>query len=213
MKRVSCACRPGLTVGILRILCNGLCTAHRFHIEEQENTCRVGCPDGSDSLSHFYMCPRLYDIVSALWGQADFRPRRDHLLHDLITQIVLRSLQYGITVLGIRDAFVYAHHQHRRNIENPGNFGDCMKGRIRFMTAITPAYAHAYLVTCLTRPWPATVPFKFRLPKPRARYPHLPNAGSYTSERGKVFRGRAIYTDGGTRTENGETFAGWRVIA
>ena len=26
--------------------------------------------------------------------------------------------------MGLIDAFVYAHHQHRRGIENPGNFGD-----------------------------------------------------------------------------------------
>ena len=53
----------------------------------------------------------------------------------------------------------------------------------------------------------------FRLPKPKARYPRLPNVRSSTRERGNDFRGWAIYTDGGTRTENGETFAGWSVIA
>ena len=31
MKLVSRVSRPGLTVGVLRILCNGLCTAQRFH--------------------------------------------------------------------------------------------------------------------------------------------------------------------------------------
>ena len=72
------------------------------------------------------------------------------------------------------DAFVYAHHQHHRRIENPGNFGDCMKGRIRFMTAITLAYAHTYQGTCLTRHMPAVPRLNFRLPQPKARYPHLP---------------------------------------
>ena len=33
-------------------------------------------------------------------------------------------------------------------------FGDCMKGKIRFMTAVTLAYAHAYQATCLTRHMP-----------------------------------------------------------
>ena len=75
-----------------------------------------------------------------------------------------------------------------------------MKGRIRFMTAITPAYAHAYGKN-------------FRLPKPNARFPHLPHARSTTRGRGNEFRGWAIYTDGGTRVESGETFAGWSVIA
>ena len=35
-------CRPGLTLGFLRILCNVLCTAQRFHTEGDEPTCRIG---------------------------------------------------------------------------------------------------------------------------------------------------------------------------
>ena len=31
----------------------GLCTAQRFHFEGDEQTCRVGCPDEPDSLSHY----------------------------------------------------------------------------------------------------------------------------------------------------------------
>ena len=42
MKLASRASRPGLTVGFLRILCNGLRTGQRFHIEGEEETCRVG---------------------------------------------------------------------------------------------------------------------------------------------------------------------------
>ena len=54
----------------------------------------------------------------------------------------------------------------------------------------------------------------FRLPKPKARYPHLLNARSTTRERGNDFRGWAIYfSDGGTRVENAQTFAEWCVIA
>ena len=49
MKLTPRASRPGLTVGFLRILCNGLCTAERFHSEGDEQTCRVGCPDEPDS--------------------------------------------------------------------------------------------------------------------------------------------------------------------
>ena len=39
MKLASRASRPGLTVGFLCILCNVLCTAQRFHIEGDEQTC------------------------------------------------------------------------------------------------------------------------------------------------------------------------------
>ena len=115
--------------------------------------------------------------------------------------------------MGFLDAFVYGHHQHRRSIENLGNFGDCMKGRILFMTAITPAYAQAYQATCLTRHMPAVTRQNFRLPKLKARYRYLPNDRSTTRARGNDFRGWAVYTDGGTRVVDGETLAGWSVIS
>ena len=51
MKLASNASRPGLAVGLMRVLCNGVSTAQRFHNDEQEHTCHVGCLDGPDSLS------------------------------------------------------------------------------------------------------------------------------------------------------------------
>ena len=81
------------------------------------------------------------------------------------------------------------------------------------MTAITPAYAHACQATCLARHMPGVRHQNFRLPKPNARYPYLPNARSITRERGHDYRGWAIYTDGGTRVVDGETLAGWGVIS
>ena len=125
----------------------------------------------------------------------------------------MRSLQYGIVVLGFLDAFVYAHHKHRQDSENSGNFGDCIKGRIRCMTAITPAYAHAYQATCLAQHLPGFPHHNFRLPKAKSKYPYLPNVRSITRERGNDYRGWAIYTDGGTRVVDGETLAGWGVIS
>ena len=116
MKLVSRASRLGLAVGILRILCNGLCTALRFHTEEHDHTCRVGCPQANLTLSHinYNECPRLYTYL-LLSGDTLQYFHRDHFLHDLITRVFLRSLQYGI-VVGFLDAFVHAHHQHRRGI-------------------------------------------------------------------------------------------------
>ena len=57
MKLASRASRPGLTVAFLPILCNGLCTARRFHVEGEAQTCRIGCPDEPDSLPHYNECP------------------------------------------------------------------------------------------------------------------------------------------------------------
>ena len=62
MKRVWRASRPGLLAGFLRILCNGLYTARRFHTAENDHTCRIGCPDEPDSITHHNVCPRLYNI-------------------------------------------------------------------------------------------------------------------------------------------------------
>ena len=62
MKLVSRASCPGLLVGFLRILCNGLCIAQRLHTAENDHTCRIGCPDAPDSLSHYNECPRLHNL-------------------------------------------------------------------------------------------------------------------------------------------------------
>ena len=53
----------------------------------------------------------------------------------------------------------------------------------------------------------------FRLPKPKARYPHLPNVRTTTRERGNDFKGWTIFSDGCSRVVDGETFAGWSAIA
>ena len=60
---------------------------------------------------------------------------------------------------------------------------------------------------------PAVPRLNFRLLKPEARYPHLPNIRTTTRERGNDFQGWAIYTDAGTRLVDGETSAGWGAIA
>ena len=157
------------------------------------------------TLSHYNECHRLYDIFTSFWGHATVLPQRNHLLHELITRVFLRSLQCGTLVMGSINALVYAHHQHRQGLENPGNFGDCMKGRIRFMTAITPADAHAYQATCLSRRVPAILE-KFPSPEAQSQI-SVPNARSKTRERGNDFRGWAVYTDG-VRVVDGETLAG-----
>ena len=62
---VSRASRPGPAVGVLRILCNGFCTTLRFHTEEHDHMCRVGCPNEPHSLTHNNECLRLYNIFTS----------------------------------------------------------------------------------------------------------------------------------------------------
>ena len=96
------ASRRGLAVGILRVLCNGMCTARRFHKDVEEQRCGAGCHCEPDSLclSHYNECPSLYNFVTTAWRNAAILPRGGHPFHDLITQIFLRSLQNGIVVTG-----------------------------------------------------------------------------------------------------------------
>ena len=166
------ASRLGFAVGILRVLCNGMCQAERLHVDNEEQTCRVGCPDKPECLSH-YKCPLLCDIFVTIWRNAGVHFREGQLFHDLITQTLLRSLQHGIVVMGVIDAFVNAHNYHRHNANNPGNFEDCMEGRIRLLTAITPRYAHAYQSFCrVGRPFEFPHQ-RFCLPSVKAKYPNL----------------------------------------
>ena len=67
------------------------------------------------------------------------------------------------------------------------------------MTAMTPAYAHAYRVICLTRQMPAVLSLRFRLPSAKARYPHLSIVRTTTRDGGNDFQDGTIYTDGSTR--------------
>ena len=92
MKSISRASRPGLIVGFLRIIFNGLFAAQRFHTEEHDHTCRVGCPNEPASLTHCNECHRLYNIFISFSGHAGVLPQRNHLLHDLITRVFLRSV-------------------------------------------------------------------------------------------------------------------------
>ena len=105
------------------------------------------------------------------------------------------------------DAFVSAHHKHRLDSADATNLGDCLTGRVRFMTAITLAYAHAYQTTCLAMHFPGVPHHSFRLPKPQSRYPYLPNDRFITRELGNDYHGWAICTDVGTRVVDGETLA------
>ena len=50
IRNVAQASRPGLA------LCDGMCAAKRFHADNEEHTCRVGCIDEPDCLSHHNRC-------------------------------------------------------------------------------------------------------------------------------------------------------------
>ena len=173
---------------------------------------RVGCPDEPNSLSRDNECPLLCTLFASVWGHATAPPRRPsfpRLNHPgFSTKPSIWNRGNGSSMLSSTPITTTC-----RNIENTGNFWDCMKGRIRSMTAITRAYAHAYQLVCLARYIPGVPSQKFRLLAANARYPHLPNVRTTTRERGNDFQVWAIYTDGCSRLADGETFAGWGAVA
>ena len=67
------------------------------------------------------------------------------------------------------------------------------------MTAITPACAHAYQATCLTRLIPAVQNQRFRPAECQSQISASPQ--------------HSFHTDGGTRLADGETLAGWSAVA
>ena len=54
--------------------------------------------------------------LRSVWKNADIHLRGNLLRHDFTTQVMLRSLQHGIVVVGIIDAFVYAHNARRHRL-------------------------------------------------------------------------------------------------
>ena len=208
------ASRPRVAVGILRILCNGMCTAQRFHMYGEEQRCRAGCRDEPDSLSHNNECPFLYNFVTVAWRNAAVLPRGGHLFHDLITQIFLRSLQHGIVGMGVIDTLSTPTTITAVIWKIQGTSEIAWKGEFRLLTAITPTYAHAYQSICLAgRAFLLFSIRSFACFAAKARYPNLPSSRTTTREKGNDFHGWAIYKDGGTRVSNGETIAGWGAVA
>ena len=83
--------RPGSAVGTLRVLCNGMCTAKRFHVGNEEQTCRIGCFGEPVCSSHYNRYPLLFNILITIWRNAGVQLQGDQLFHDLITQTFIKK--------------------------------------------------------------------------------------------------------------------------
>ena len=116
-------------------------------------------------------------------------------------------------MLGIFDAFVYAHNHHRHNTDNPGNFEDCMEELICLITALTPAYARAFQNLCPVGHSDAISVRERQTLRSQGQF-----IGAYqmfAQLRAEVvmsLRVELFFTDGGTHTNDGETTAGWTAI-
>ena len=83
------ASRPGLAVGLLRVLCKGMCAAQRFYMDDEEHKCRAGCQDEPDSLSHDNECPLCTTSSPRFGGTLQFK----HGEAILSTTLLPRSFQ------------------------------------------------------------------------------------------------------------------------
>ena len=64
--RTANSCKAGLIMGALRIACNGLCTAARFHSAEENHGWLLWCSEGPDCLQHYNRCPPLFNYSRSL---------------------------------------------------------------------------------------------------------------------------------------------------
>ena len=77
------ASHPGLAEGVLRVLCNGVCSSKRFHVENDDQSCTAGCLDEPDGLDHCNKCPRLSAVIEEFTRShrpsgAQEHPARNH---------------------------------------------------------------------------------------------------------------------------------------
>ena len=98
--RTAKSCKPGLVVGALRIACNGLCTAARFHTAEDNPGCRLGCLEELDCLRHYICCPILFYHLNSLWPGTNECISPTAIFNDLLIKIAVRSDRLCILVSG-----------------------------------------------------------------------------------------------------------------
>ena len=116
--------------------------------------------------------------------------RRAFLFHDLITQTLLISLQYGIVVMGVIDAFVYAPSRRSRH--------------------------HTPMRTKPSASWGAHMPVTAKDSAsfgPRASTRTFQTSEPPRGKETKTLRCGRFSTDGKTHVSDGETTARWGVVA
>ena len=112
----------GIIVGALRIVCNGLCTASRFHTAEENLGCLLGCHEGLRYIRHYNRCPT-FSIPYVPCGLTPTNarcPRR--FSNDLLFKIAVRSDRLCILVAVLLDAFATAPNRQIVYFGCPSHF-------------------------------------------------------------------------------------------
>ena len=148
--------KPGLIVGALRIACNGLCTAARFHKAEDNLGCRLGCLEELDCLRHYNCCPILSNHLNSPWPVTKECISPKAIFNDFLFKIAVRVDRLCILVSHLLDALVTAFNLRRTHRGLGLNIKEPMFGRTKMMTALHPEQLR---------------PEAFWLPKPKKNLP------------------------------------------
>ena len=157
-------------MGALRIACNGLCTAARFHTAEERPGCLLGCHLLTALRSMSYPV-RLLSFPVA-WNVISLRA----IFNDLLFKIAVQSDRLNIFLCLVYWMLFVMAFNLRRTHQGPGlNFEELTYGRIKMMTALCPTWP---TMMCLGfRPQQLRLE-AFRLPKPKLVFfyvAYLPN--------------------------------------
>ena len=197
-----------MVVGALRIACNGLCTAARFHKAEEDPGCPLECHDGLHCIRQYNRCPSLIESLCSL-GPECISPAA--IFNDLPFKIAVRSDWLCIHVAVLHDAFVTAYTLQTNR--GPGlNFKELMYGVIKMMTALCPAWAHTYQTMSLGFHPEHLRLEAFRLPKPKKKkFTMLPTCRTTTRTRleSSLPAGDSSQMEVLKRHVDGTEMAGW----
>ena len=146
--RTGNSCRRDLIVGALRIACNGLCTAAKFHNDEDDPGCRLGCTEAQDCLRHHNACPVLFKHLNPFSPGVAETIGRTAIFTDLLFNIAVRGERLCILVARLLDAIVTVFNLQRTNHGILLNFRQLMYGRVKMMNDVCPTWAHTYQSMC-----------------------------------------------------------------
>ena len=163
--RTANSCKAGLIVGALRIACNGLCTAARFHSADDIPGCLLGCSEGLDCSRHYNQCPTLFRSLLAIWPGTGDCISPTAIFNDLLFKIAVRSEQAVHSRVWFIRCLVTAFNLQRTHQVRGLTFRELMHGRLKMMTALCPAWAHTYQTMFLGCSPEQLRPESFRLPK------------------------------------------------
>ena len=140
--RAANCCKASLIVGALRVACNGLCTAARFH--SGMKTLDASWDAAKDLIVHgttinVLPCSAHFSLFGLVPTNV-FLP----LLNNLLLHIGIRSDRLCIFLSGLLNAFITEFHLRRTHQGHGLNFNELMHGRIQMMTALCLALAHTH---------------------------------------------------------------------